>query len=214
VMLLEMADNALNGGTRFELALDLNCDAALRAWEQRERHWLRCDACFVPAAGCCCGSTPSPPLPIYGRRGSERPQVSLIVGTAVVAEYLSSHSRGLRMRASSMTLVAALAVAGYSDAVKEIKGEKGDIGEKGEPGPAGPPGEKGEKGDAGAPGTTLRVVSPRSPIASCESDEIMISAYCIGTFNNYPLVPFANGARCGDDPDSTTLRVTIVCAKR
>jgi hypothetical protein len=59
VMLLEMADNALNGGTRFELALDLNCDAALRAWKQRERHWLRCDACFVPAAGCCCGSTPA-----------------------------------------------------------------------------------------------------------------------------------------------------------
>jgi hypothetical protein len=43
---------------------------------------------------------------------------------------------------------------------------------------------------------------------------MMISAYCIGNFNNYPLVPFANGARCGEDPNSTTLRVTIVCAKR
>ena len=58
-------------------------------------------------------------------------------------------------------------------AVSAGKGEKGDIGEKGEPGPAGPPGEKGEKGekgDTGAPGTALRVVSPQSSIASCETD--------------------------------------------
>jgi hypothetical protein len=114
-------------------------------------------------------------------------------------------------------LGAALALVGCSDGVKEVKGEKGDIGEKGEPGPAGPPGEKGEKGekgDAGTPGTTLRVVSPQSSIASCNGDEIMISAYCSGTFNAYPLVPLANGARCGNNPNSTTLRVTIVCAKR
>jgi hypothetical protein len=42
----------------------------------------------------------------------------------------------------------------------------------------------------------------------------MISAYCTGTFNAYPLVPLTNGARCGANPNSTTLRVTIVCAKR
>jgi len=125
----------------------------------------------------------------------------------------------LCMRKLSMTaiLAAALALVGCSDGVKEVKGEKGDIGEKGEPGPAGPPGEKGEKGekgDTGTPGTALRVVSPQSSIASCETDEIMISAYCIGTFNAYPLVPLANGARCGNNPNSTTLRVTIVCAKR
>jgi hypothetical protein len=117
------------------------------------------------------------------------------------------------MRGFSMTvtLVAALALAGCSDGVKEVKGEKGDVGEKGEPGPAGPP---GEKGDTGAPGTALRVVSPQSSIASCETDEMMISAYCTGTFNAYPLVPLPNGARCGNNPNSTTLRVTIVCAKR
>jgi hypothetical protein len=40
------------------------------------------------------------------------------------------------------------------------------------------------------------------------------TAYCSGTFNAYPLVPLANGARCGNNPNSTTLRVTIVCAKR
>jgi hypothetical protein len=123
------------------------------------------------------------------------------------------------MRKFSVTtmLAAAFALVGCSDGVKEVKGEKGDIGEKGEPGPAGPPGEKGEKGekgDTGTPGTALRVVSPQSSIASCETDEIMISAYCSGTFNAYPLVPLANGARCGNNPNSTTLRVTIVCAKR
>jgi hypothetical protein len=123
------------------------------------------------------------------------------------------------MRAFSMTvaLLAAFALVGCSEGVKEVKGEKGDVGEKGEPGPAGPPGpagSKGDKGDPGAPGTALRVVSPQSSTATCESDEVMISAHCSGTFNAYPLVPLANGARCGNNPNSTTLRVTIVCAKR
>jgi len=49
--------------------------------------------------------------------------------------------------------------------------------------------------------------------ASCEADEVMISAYCSGTFA-YPLVPLENGERCGNNPRSVTLRVTIVCAKR
>jgi hypothetical protein len=87
-------------------------------------------------------------------------------------------------------------------------------GEPGQPGHPGQKGDKGEKGDSGTPGTTLRVVSPQSSTASCEADEIMISAYCAGTFNAYPLAPLSNGARCGNNPNSTTLRVTIVCAKR
>jgi hypothetical protein len=126
------------------------------------------------------------------------------------------------MRAFSMTvaLLAALALAACSEGVKEVKGEKGDVGEKGEagpggpPGPAGPAGSKGDKGNPGAPGTALRVVAPQSSTATCEADEVMISAYCSGAFNAYPLVPLANGARCGNNPNSTTLRVTIVCAKR
>jgi hypothetical protein len=116
------------------------------------------------------------------------------------------------MRALSIAaLMTALALAGCSDGTKEVKGEKGDQGEKGDPGP---PGAPGEKGDPGAPAPTLRLVAPQSSVASCEADEVMISAYCIGNFNSYPLVPFANGARCGDNPNSATLRVTIVCAKR
>jgi hypothetical protein len=114
------------------------------------------------------------------------------------------------MHALSMivTVGAVLALVGCSEAPK---------GEKGESGLAGPPGEKGEKGekgDSGTPGMSLRVVSSQSSTASCEADEIMISAYCTGTFNAYPLVPLSNGARCGNNPNSTTLRVTIACAKR
>jgi len=117
------------------------------------------------------------------------------------------------MREFSMTvaLVTALALAGCFDGVKEVKGEKGDVGEKGEPGPAGPPGEKGEKGekgDTGATGTALRVVSPQSSIASCDGDEIMISAYCSGTFNSYPLVPLAKARAVA------TIRIRQRCARR
>ena len=117
------------------------------------------------------------------------------------------------MRALSMffVLVVVVALAGCSDAPIAAKGEKGDTGEKGE---QGAPGAPGAKGDPGAAGATFRVVAPQSSSASCETDEVMISAYCTGTFNNYPLVPLANGARCGNNPNSTTLRVTIVCAKR
>ena len=125
------------------------------------------------------------------------------------------------MRALSMTVVllAVLCLAGCSKEV-EVKGEKGDVGEKGESGPAGPAGpqgprgDKGDKGDPGTPSTTLRVVAAQSSTASCEADEVMISAYCSGAFNAYPLIPLENGARCGNNPRSTTLRVTIVCAKR
>ena len=123
------------------------------------------------------------------------------------------------MRALSMA-VALLAALSLASCSKEVKGEKGDVGEKGEPGSAGPAGpqgnkgDKGDKGDPGTPGTTLRVVAAQSSTASCEADEVMISAYCSGTFNAYPLIPLENGARCGNNPRSTTMRVTIVCAKR
>jgi len=117
------------------------------------------------------------------------------------------------MRALSMIVVlsVAVALAACSEAPTAAKGEKGDPGEKGEPGPAGAPGAPGApgaKGDSGDAGATFRVVAPQSSSASCESNEVMISAYCTGTFNNYPLVPLANGARCGNNPNSTTLRVT------
>jgi hypothetical protein len=117
------------------------------------------------------------------------------------------------VHALSMTviLITVFALVGCSEAPK---GEKGDPGLAGPPGERGDKGDKGEKGDPGTPGMTLRVVSPQSSTASCGSDEIMTSALCTGTFNAYPLVPLANGARCGNTPNSATLRVSIVCAKR
>lgn len=106
------------------------------------------------------------------------------------------------MRASSMTVVTLLTALSLAGCSKEVKGEKGDVGDKSEPGPPGPQGnkgDKGDKGDPGTPGTTLRVVAPQSSTASCETDEVIISAYCSGTFNAYPLIPLENGARCGNN---------------
>jgi hypothetical protein len=86
------------------------------------------------------------------------------------------------------------------------KGEAGSAGLKGEQGPAGPKGDKGEKGDSA--GMTLRLVRPHAPNASCEADEVMISAFCSGKYRSYPLTTTANSAKCGSD-----VEVTIVCAK-
>jgi len=56
-------------------------------------------------------------------------------------------------------------------------------------------------------------VSPNAPQATCDAGEVMISAYCIGNFANYPLKPAENGAACGD-AGVTDVKVTLVCAKR
>jgi hypothetical protein len=42
---------------------------------------------------------------------------------------------------------------------------------------------------------------------------VLISAYCTGTWTNYPLKPTANGASCGE-AGSTEAKVTIVCGKQ
>jgi hypothetical protein len=57
----------------------------------------------------------------------------------------------------------------------------------------------------------LRVVQGNAASASCESSEIMVSALCSAPGN---VVATDNGARCGDDPNSTTIKVRLVCAKK
>jgi hypothetical protein len=57
------------------------------------------------------------------------------------------------------------------------------------------------------------VVSPDSATATCDAGEVMISAYCTGTWTNYPLKPADNGASCGD-ANATDVKVTLICAKR
>jgi len=64
---------------------------------------------------------------------------------------------------------------------------------------------------AAAPGSPFRVVGPTAGAAGCDAGEVMISAYCTGSWTNYPLRPMDNGATCGDSGD---VRVTLVCAKR
>jgi len=91
-------------------------------------------------------------------------------------------------------------------------------------GPAGPAGPKGDKGDPGAAGAagavgaaglagaSFHVVSPDGPSATCDSGEVLVSAYCTGIWTNYPLKPTRNGAACGE-AGSSEAKVTIVCAK-
>jgi hypothetical protein len=57
------------------------------------------------------------------------------------------------------------------------------------------------------------VVAPNAATASCEAGEVLISAYCTGTWTNYPLKPTENGAACGD-AGATDVKVTIVCGRR
>jgi hypothetical protein len=57
------------------------------------------------------------------------------------------------------------------------------------------------------------VVSPNAPSATCDAAEVLISAYCTGSWTNYPLKPSVNGASCGE-AGGTDVKVTIVCGKR
>lgn len=95
-----------------------------------------------------------------------------------------------------------------------VAGAQGERGPAGPAGPQGPRGEKGERGDPGPAGTALRVVSSPNASAGCNSDEVMISALCIGSFTSYPLIPAENGARCGENPNATEVKARIVCARK
>jgi hypothetical protein len=59
----------------------------------------------------------------------------------------------------------------------------------------------------------MRVVRPQANEATCNADEVMISAYCKGDFRRYPLIPTDNGARCAPGRNNVTVQVTLVCAK-
>lgn len=106
---------------------------------------------------------------------------------------------------------------------KGDKGDKGDPGQKGDPGPKGDRGDAGPKGDkgdsgaagaAGAAGATLRVVTSNSASASCNGDEVVISAICAGSPNFTPLKLSGNGAQCGDDANATSVQIRLVCGKK
>jgi hypothetical protein len=102
-------------------------------------------------------------------------------------------------------------------------GQKGDTGAKGDRGDAGPKGDKGDKGDPGAPGApgaagaagaSFRVVAGSSASASCNGDEVVISAICTGSPNFTPLRLQGNGAQCGDEANATSVQIRLVCGKK
>ena len=104
------------------------------------------------------------------------------------------------------------------------KGDTGPPGPKGDMGPAGPKGDAGPsgvKGDAGPPGPkgeagggalSLRVLRGRASNV-CDSDETMISAYCVSSANEItapPAIVPPRGAKCSALLNTT---VVITCAK-
>jgi collagen triple helix repeat protein len=101
------------------------------------------------------------------------------------------------------------------------QGPVGPAGPQGEPGPTGAPGpmgEKGDPGDKGDPGSAgIRVLEPvgGGATSSCDTGEVMIGAWCTGTYNAYPLRagPGANEASC-TAAENADIKVVIVCAKQ
>jgi hypothetical protein len=79
-------------------------------------------------------------------------------------------------------------------------------------------GEKGDPGDKGDPGSAgIRVLEPvgGGATSSCDTGEVMIGAWCTGTYNAYPLRagPGANEASC-TAAENADVKVVIVCAKQ
>ena len=90
------------------------------------------------------------------------------------------------------------------------QGLAGPAGAPGPQGPVGPQGAHGDKGDPGPSGLTLRVTVSNAASGTCNTGEVMVSAMCTSPA---AMTPTDNGARCGDDPNSTTVKVRLVCAK-
>jgi hypothetical protein len=57
----------------------------------------------------------------------------------------------------------------------------------------------------------LRVLVSANTIAECGSDEIMISAMCVG--GAVAATASENGATCGTDPNAA-VKARLVCAKK
>ena len=95
-------------------------------------------------------------------------------------------------------------------------GHQGEPGTSGPPGPPGPRGEKGDKGDKGDPSSAaIRVLAPvgSGQSSSCDAGEVMVSAWCVGTYQSYPLRMGQNEASCAAAEDAD-VQVVVVCAKQ
>jgi hypothetical protein len=88
-------------------------------------------------------------------------------------------------------------------------GSEGPQGSKGDPGPQGPAGPPGPPGAAAAQGARLHVVVGQAK-ASCDPNEIMISAYCAGV-NATLRMDGMSGASCDGDPNA---KAVVSCATK
>ena len=87
------------------------------------------------------------------------------------------------------------------------KGDRGDRGEKGDKGDRGEKGDRGDKGERGEAALRMLELDPGTA-ASCQADEVMVSAYCLGTgLVSYATEGGATRAVCGE-------RIRAFCLKR
>jgi hypothetical protein len=103
-----------------------------------------------------------------------------------------------------------------------LRGERGEAGERGLPGPqgergpAGPQGERGlagPQGEAGPPGVLGLRIARGKPSKSCEPDETLISAYCVGAASEIQSAPFIAPPRTARCVGILDVSVVITCAK-
>jgi hypothetical protein len=134
----------------------------------------------------------------------------------------------MRISVMVVTLAVAMAVAGCSGP-KGDKGDKGDqgapgdLGKQGDAGKNGAPGKDGKDGLPGKDGTAgFRIVrSGRTPSgdlvpASCDPDELMISALCTsgGSYHGSVVTLGDGSAMCPEVTGSPQPSAMVVCVKR
>jgi hypothetical protein len=104
------------------------------------------------------------------------------------------------------------------------QGQKGDPGPVGPPGPTGDTGAAGPPGPIGSPGPAQGQQGPPSPSvrvvrkdcltgnceASCNGDEVLVSAYC-GPGRNQPTFVGERGTTCGIEANAANTPLVAIC---
>jgi len=133
-----------------------------------------------------------------------------------------------RIAMRSVRLVAVMAMSLLAASCgQNAQGPKGDTGAPGPPGPpgaagpqgpAGPMGQPGSVGPPGPPGQSsqTRIIRVncllQSCQASCELNEILVSAYCGGSRRPATFLS-ENTANCGIAPSPATSPLVAVCVR-
>src|SRR5271169_2544790 len=87
-------------------------------------------------------------------------------------------------------------------------------GPKGDPGVVGPPGPPGPQGQQGQPSPSVRVVRrdclTGNCEASCNGNEVLVSAYC-GPGRNLPTFVGERGITCGIEANAANTPLVAIC---